>query len=349
VGHETTITNGYALSVNGGTGSTLTYDLDGNMTSDGTNTFLWDAENRMIKITYPGTNNFSSFVYDGMGRNVSIVETTAGSVTSTKQFVWAKDKKRKYQPCEERDSSGAVTKQFFVLGQMNSSTKYFYGLNHHNSVVGMTDNSGSKVAEYGYDPYGRVTKISETVAADFAYAGYYLHSRSGLNLTRARAYSSTLGRWINRDPIGEEGGINLYDYVANDPIFSADPSGLGAPPLAPPVAPPAPPPVVPEIPVTPVTVVIFVAGIGFVTGVIIGGTVIYPVITQWVGVDPMYNQFYEDQESCREAADIWYRVCLRVARKGTTNPGRACSNVFDCRKRYLQWLNYCDSLGPSPF
>ena len=37
------------------------------MTSDGTNSYAWDAENRMIKITYPGSSNFSSFVYDGLG------------------------------------------------------------------------------------------------------------------------------------------------------------------------------------------------------------------------------------------------------------------------------------------
>ena len=65
---------------------------DGNMTSDGTNSYSWDAENRLIKITYPGSGNNSQFTYDGFGRNVEIVETVSGSVTSTKQMVWASDK-----------------------------------------------------------------------------------------------------------------------------------------------------------------------------------------------------------------------------------------------------------------
>jgi RHS repeat-associated protein len=215
-------TNGYGFSVNGGSNSTLSYDLNGNMLSDGTNSYSWDAENRMIKITYPGTNNFSSFVYDGLGKNVSIVETTAGSVTSTKQFVWSFETK----PREARDGTGTLVNQYFVIGQLNVSTKYSYELNHLGSVVGMTDNSGNKVSDRSYDPFGRVIINSETLAPDFGYAGYYLHSRSGLNLTRTRAYDSALGRFINRDHIGEAGGINLFAYVSNDPIMLRDPSGL---------------------------------------------------------------------------------------------------------------------------
>ncbi len=175
----------------------------------------------MIRITYPGSNNFSSFAYDARGRNVSIVETVAGSVTSTKQFVWSGSNHR-----EERDASGALTKKFFGGGQMNSTSKYFYDSDHLDSVREMTDNSGNKVAEYAFDPYGQVTKISETIASDFGYAGYYVHSRSGLNPTRTRAYSCVLARFINRDPIEESGGLNLYAYVSNAPIAATDPSGL---------------------------------------------------------------------------------------------------------------------------
>jgi YD repeat-containing protein len=73
------------------------------MTSDGTNTYSWDAENRLIKITYPGTGNYSQFTYDGYERTVQVVETVASTVTSTKQFVWANGAMR-----EARNSSGAI-------------------------------------------------------------------------------------------------------------------------------------------------------------------------------------------------------------------------------------------------
>jgi RHS repeat-associated protein len=79
---------------------------------------------------------------------------------------------------------------------------------------------------YEYGMYGEVTQTVGTLSADFGYAGYYVHGPSGLNLTTYRAYSPSLGRWINRDPIEEDGGINLYDYADNDPVDSTDPLGL---------------------------------------------------------------------------------------------------------------------------
>ena len=48
------------------------------------------------------------------------------------------------------------------------------------------------------------------------------HATSGLHLAPFRAYDARLGRWLSRDPIGEEGGINLYGYVGDNPINSVD-------------------------------------------------------------------------------------------------------------------------------
>ncbi len=152
---------------------------------------------------------------------MSIVETVGGSVTSTKQFVWCGD-----QRCEERDASGTLTKQFFAMGQTLSGSNYFYIFDHLGSIRGMTDSSGNVVAQYQYGMYGEVTQTVGTLASDFQYAGYYFHAPSGLNLTTFRAYNPSLGRWINRDPIGEKGGVNLYEYAANLPTSVIDPSGL---------------------------------------------------------------------------------------------------------------------------
>jgi RHS repeat-associated protein len=76
------------------------------------------------------------------------------------------------------------------------------------------------------DPYGRTTKVSGSLEASFQYAGYYQHAPSGVSLTLYRAYDPTTGKWQSRDPIAERGGINLYDYVGNDPIDGTDPLGL---------------------------------------------------------------------------------------------------------------------------
>jgi RHS repeat-associated protein len=142
-------------------------------------------------------------------------------VTSTKQFVWCDDTR-----CEARNAAGSVTAQYFVYGQTLNGTDYFYSKDQLNSVREMTNSSGVIQAEYAYDPFGRATQIEGSVASDFLFADYYLHSPSGLNLTQNRAYSSALGRFLNRDPVQEDGGVNLYAYVLNEPIISVDPSGL---------------------------------------------------------------------------------------------------------------------------
>jgi RHS repeat-associated protein len=90
----------------------------------------------------------------------------------------------------------------------------------------MTNSSGTIVWQQSFDPFGNPTAIVSTTPPDFGYAGMYVHQRSGLDLTMFRAYSSSLGRWLSRDPLGESGGLNLYGYVGNNPISGIDSLGL---------------------------------------------------------------------------------------------------------------------------
>jgi RHS repeat-associated protein len=173
-----------------------------------------------LQVTYPGTGNNSQFTYDGLGHDVKILEYSGGTLSSTKQFVWCGD-----QMCEARNASSSTTAQYFPLGQTISGSNYYYTKNQPGSIREMTDSSGNVQAEYAYDPYGQVTKLQGSLASDFQYGGYYYHAPSGLNLAVHRAYSSAVGRWISRDPILENGGVNLYSYVNNEPIANIDPSG----------------------------------------------------------------------------------------------------------------------------
>jgi len=210
------------VAVSGSGSKTLTYDANGNLTSDGTRTFEWDPLNRLTAVT-SGTHR-SEFTYNGLSQRVKIVEKDNGAVTSTKQFVWVPGAA---QPSEERDGSNNVTKRFYPQGEQIGSASYYYTKDHLGSVREMTDGSGAVQTRYDYDPYGRRTKLSGSLDADFGFTGHYYHQPSGLDLTKNRAYDADLGRWLSRDPIGIGGGdLNLYRYVRNAVTNLVDVDGL---------------------------------------------------------------------------------------------------------------------------
>jgi RHS repeat-associated protein len=168
------------------------------------------SENRLLQINYPGSATYSQFVYDSFDHVVLISEFVSGSITSTKQFVWAAGDIQ-----EARNSSGGIISQYFACGQTIGTSNCFTFPDHLASIRELTDTSGVTQSVYNYSPNGAVT-FRGAVTSDFQYAGYYYHAPSGLNLTENRFFSSKYGRFINRDPIGEDGGINVYCYVDND-------------------------------------------------------------------------------------------------------------------------------------
>jgi RHS repeat-associated protein len=199
-----------------GTSRSPNYDLNGNLTDNGLGqTFTWDGENRLISITSSqGTN---SFVYDGIGHRSE--EFNNGSLL--RQWIWSGRK-----ISEERDASGNVTKRFYNEGEQIAGVSFYANYDHLGSVRELVDGSGAIRAQYDYDPYGRRTKLSGDVDADFGFTGMYHHASSSLELAYYREYDPSLGRWLTRDPIAEKGGVNQYAYVGNDPIGKTDPLGL---------------------------------------------------------------------------------------------------------------------------
>src|SRR5260221_866395 len=218
-------TNKYQIVVtNESTAKTLTFDFNGNqasvITATSTNTYEWDAADRLIAINI-GANR-SEFTYDGLGRRVRIVEKTNGIAQSDKRFLWCG-----LVLCEERDSTGVnVTKRFFEHGEQISGNNYFFTRDHLGSLREMTDSVGSIHARYDYDSWGRRTKIQGDLEADFAFTGHYYHQSSGLHLALFRAYDAQTARWMSRDPVEESGGLNLYKYCENNSVVWIDPLGL---------------------------------------------------------------------------------------------------------------------------
>jgi RHS repeat-associated protein len=185
----------------------------------------FDAVNRVTAVV-KGTRR-SEFFYDGVGRRVRMVEREGATTVSDRRYIWDGG-----EIVEERDGANAsvVTKRYFGAGVQEvaaqATTNLFYSRDHLGSVREVTDANGNLVARYDYDAWGRQTQVFGTYRADWGYAGYFVHRASKLNLTWYRAYDPDLGRWVSRDPIAEQGGLNLYGYVDNNSISFIDNYGL---------------------------------------------------------------------------------------------------------------------------
>lgn len=95
------------------------------------------------------------------------------------------------------------------------------------NVLRYVSEDGSVAAQFVYDPYGNVLE-QEGAAADslrIRFSTKYADSEVGVVSYLMRFYSPVLGRWLSRDPVGEEGGMNLYGFCGNDSIGKYDKDG----------------------------------------------------------------------------------------------------------------------------
>ncbi|MHB8884748.1 MAG: RHS repeat-associated core domain-containing protein [Methylovirgula sp.] len=137
--------------------------------------------------------------------------TNAGGSAVTTSYVWCGT-----SICQARNASNAVTREYFAEGEFvpgSPALPYYYGIDQIGSARRVFA-STSNAPAFSYDPYGNAQR-STTLLTDFNYAGMFYNADSGLDLTLYRVYDPVSGRWLSRDPSGEQGdaAANLYRYV----------------------------------------------------------------------------------------------------------------------------------------
>jgi RHS repeat-associated protein len=142
-----------------------------------------------------------------------------------------------YLPLQERDVNGNITRQFTwglnlgagvggLLALQQNGQTYSYIYDGRGGVRSVLDSSDSIVASYSYDAYGVPSSQAGSLEQPFRFSTKPYDEKLGLSDFGYRFYSPALARWLTRDPIGDDGGINLYSYVGQNPLNRTDPLGL---------------------------------------------------------------------------------------------------------------------------
>lgn len=228
----------------------MVYDTDGNLVRDDRFVYSYDAENRMIssRPIAPSEGDLAVVnAYDHKHRRiVKRVERFDGEewqTSETHTFVW--------------DDMNIVLERIVFVDGTTHACEYFWGndlsgteqgaggvggllavsidgtffipcYDHNGNIVCYVSESGTIAAQYVYDPYGNVIEAvgSNVDIFSFGFSTKYLDRETGMLAYQLRYYLPDHGRWLNRDPIEEQGGENLYGFCKNRPVFLLDKLGL---------------------------------------------------------------------------------------------------------------------------
>ncbi len=114
-----------------------------------------------------------------------------------------------------------------LTGSVEAKT-YFVHPDHLGTPQVITDAQQDVVWKAVYDPFGQATVTTETITNNLRFPGQYYDEETGLHYNGARYYDPEIGRFISSDPTGLEDGVNIYGYVAANPIRYFDPDGQAA-------------------------------------------------------------------------------------------------------------------------
>ncbi len=249
-----------SIQVNVAASANYSYDLNGNLLSDGTRNFAYDDENQLVG-AWVASAWSNSFAYDGLMRKriERDFSWNGSSWLQTNEVHYVYDGNLVFQ---ERDGSN-LPQTTYTRGNDLSGTlqgaggiggllarsdreqvipailkaggpypRYvitsYYHSDGNGSVTALVEPNGFLVASYKYDPYGNVISMSGPLAEAnrYRFSSKEWNSEAGIYYYGYRFYDPNLQRWLNRDPIQEFGGLNLYGFVDNDPVDEEDFYGL---------------------------------------------------------------------------------------------------------------------------
>jgi len=204
-------------------GQTYTYDPKGNLTNDGTNTYQYDYENRLIKATVIASSSEAIYAYDPLGRRIT------KEIASTKTlFIHDQDNLLETYNCDQNLQACTLTHSYVYSNRVDESLlltryeipgigkDYYYHQDALGNVIALTDTQNEVIEYVQYDPYGNPRFFNQngelipnsSIGNPKLFTGKTLDPETGLYHFEARTYSPRIGRFLQRDP---------YTWAPDDP------------------------------------------------------------------------------------------------------------------------------------
>ncbi len=211
----------------------ISYDADGNMLMNRGWLYTWDTLNRLVKAEKDHLT--LEFDYDYMGRRSEKKVSENGVLIKHERFIYSGYKLIGVFDAMDNDRQiftfvwqpESVGKDV-LLSMVYDGNGYYYITDGNKNITGLMDSAGNRVASYIYGPFGNILEKSGEMADanPFRFSTEYHDDETTLIYYNYRYYDNTLGYWLSRDPLAENGSSNLYNFVNNNPINYIDPLGL---------------------------------------------------------------------------------------------------------------------------
>jgi RHS repeat-associated protein len=234
-----------------GSSALLAYDRAGNATKvppgtgGGWSTYyqpVWDAWGRLVEVKDETGAPVQKNTYDGLTRRIT--KESASVVIHT---YWSD----RWKPVEERIDTATTAARSYLWGERpghrdelifrdrdtdgnGSLDERLYTTMDYFNGTAILNTSGVVQERYAYSAFGVrrvmapdfIPRTASLFAWDFGFQGQFRDVETGWSNYGFRFYVPELGRWINRDPIGESGGVYIYGFTMNNGVGVVDYLGL---------------------------------------------------------------------------------------------------------------------------
>ncbi|MBQ6705528.1 MAG: RHS repeat-associated core domain-containing protein [Opitutales bacterium] len=202
----------------------------------GTWIITYNGENRPIRFENAETQTVVECGYDSQGRRFEKKVTVAGTTPLHHRYIY-----RGYLQIAALDLTRAAHPALWLvtwdpsqptatrpLALQKDGTWFTYGYDITKNICEVFGPAGYIRTAYSYTPFGSVSASENGVVQNFQWSSEFYDSELDLVYYNYRHYSPSLGRFLSRDPIAEQGGLNLYAFVGNRISYLTDLLGLNS-------------------------------------------------------------------------------------------------------------------------